>query len=414
MAERELAKAYAPAEVEGAIYERWLAADVFAPDGAGSTRRHVEAEPFVIIQPPPNVTGSPAPGPRPADHGRGPDDPPRADARTPDAVPARPRPRQHRRPVRARRDPRQGGREPRDARPRALPRADARVRRADTRASSSASSVGSGRQRDWGRLRFTMDEGQRQGRARRLHAAVRRRPRLSHRGARQLVPGLPDQPSAISRSSRRRRRARCGRPLPPGRRGHGRADARMRSITVATTRPETILGDTGGRRPSGRRALRGARRAPGADPVRGPRRPDHRRRRGRSRPSARVPSRSRPPTTTTTTRPAAATACAMPTILDDDADDRPTPARATTGSIGTRREPRSSRTSRRAATSTASRPTRWSSVAASAATTSSSRASRPSGSSGRRRSPSARARGDPRRADHGSCRSGSRRPGSTG
>ena len=32
----ELPKAYAPAEFEPAIYERWLAADVFAPDGAGS------------------------------------------------------------------------------------------------------------------------------------------------------------------------------------------------------------------------------------------------------------------------------------------------------------------------------------------------------------------------------------------
>jgi valyl-tRNA synthetase len=52
-----LAKAYRPAEVEGAIYERWLAADVFAPDGAGS--RADPAKPaFVIIQPPPNVTGS--------------------------------------------------------------------------------------------------------------------------------------------------------------------------------------------------------------------------------------------------------------------------------------------------------------------------------------------------------------------
>jgi valyl-tRNA synthetase len=53
----ELAKAYTPRDVEGAIYERWLAADVFAPDGAGAT-----ADPalptFTIIQPPPNVTGS--------------------------------------------------------------------------------------------------------------------------------------------------------------------------------------------------------------------------------------------------------------------------------------------------------------------------------------------------------------------
>ena len=33
---RELPKAYRPADFEDAIYERWLAEDVFAPDGAGS------------------------------------------------------------------------------------------------------------------------------------------------------------------------------------------------------------------------------------------------------------------------------------------------------------------------------------------------------------------------------------------
>jgi valyl-tRNA synthetase len=52
-----LARAYAPAEFEADIYERWLAADVFAPDGAGS-RADWSLEPFTIIQPPPNVTGS--------------------------------------------------------------------------------------------------------------------------------------------------------------------------------------------------------------------------------------------------------------------------------------------------------------------------------------------------------------------
>jgi valyl-tRNA synthetase len=52
-----LAKAYRPAEFETPIYERWLAADVFAPDGAGS-RADAEKAPFIIIQPPPNVTGS--------------------------------------------------------------------------------------------------------------------------------------------------------------------------------------------------------------------------------------------------------------------------------------------------------------------------------------------------------------------
>jgi valyl-tRNA synthetase len=53
----QLPKAYVPAEFEGAIYERWLAADVFAPDGAGS-RANPDLAPFVIIQPPPNITGA--------------------------------------------------------------------------------------------------------------------------------------------------------------------------------------------------------------------------------------------------------------------------------------------------------------------------------------------------------------------
>ncbi len=52
-----LARAYRPSEFEDPIYERWLAADVFAPDGAGS-RADAGKPPFVIIQPPPNVTGS--------------------------------------------------------------------------------------------------------------------------------------------------------------------------------------------------------------------------------------------------------------------------------------------------------------------------------------------------------------------
>ena len=52
-----LPKAYVPAEFEGAIYERWLEADVFAPDGAGS-RADQALAPFVVIQPPPNITGA--------------------------------------------------------------------------------------------------------------------------------------------------------------------------------------------------------------------------------------------------------------------------------------------------------------------------------------------------------------------
>jgi valyl-tRNA synthetase len=54
---KELAKAYLPSEFEAGIYERWLRADVFAPDGAGS-RADASKPPFVIIQPPPNITGA--------------------------------------------------------------------------------------------------------------------------------------------------------------------------------------------------------------------------------------------------------------------------------------------------------------------------------------------------------------------
>ncbi|HEX7949946.1 MAG TPA: valine--tRNA ligase [Candidatus Limnocylindrales bacterium] len=53
----ELPKAYIPADFEPGIYERWLAADVFAPDGSGS-RADPSLPPFTIIQPPPNITGS--------------------------------------------------------------------------------------------------------------------------------------------------------------------------------------------------------------------------------------------------------------------------------------------------------------------------------------------------------------------
>ena len=55
--ETALPKAWRPADFEGEIYQRWLAADVFAPDGAGS-RADASLPPFTIIQPPPNITGS--------------------------------------------------------------------------------------------------------------------------------------------------------------------------------------------------------------------------------------------------------------------------------------------------------------------------------------------------------------------
>ncbi|HUH16783.1 MAG TPA: valine--tRNA ligase [Methylomirabilota bacterium] len=51
---RELSARYDAVAVEPAIYERWLAADAFRPPDEPPPG----AEPFVIIQPPPNVTGA--------------------------------------------------------------------------------------------------------------------------------------------------------------------------------------------------------------------------------------------------------------------------------------------------------------------------------------------------------------------
>jgi valyl-tRNA synthetase len=55
--ETELAKAYRPGDIEPGVFQAWLDADVFNPDGKGS-RADWSKQPFVVIQPPPNVTGS--------------------------------------------------------------------------------------------------------------------------------------------------------------------------------------------------------------------------------------------------------------------------------------------------------------------------------------------------------------------
>ena len=51
---RELPPRYDAASVEPAIYERWMAADAFRP----ADEPPADAQPFVVIQPPPNVTGA--------------------------------------------------------------------------------------------------------------------------------------------------------------------------------------------------------------------------------------------------------------------------------------------------------------------------------------------------------------------
>ena len=56
-AQTEMAPAYKPQDVEMGVYQRWLDADVFAPEGKGG-RTDWSKPPFVITQPPPNITGA--------------------------------------------------------------------------------------------------------------------------------------------------------------------------------------------------------------------------------------------------------------------------------------------------------------------------------------------------------------------
>ena len=53
----DIGTTYRPTEVEQVVRDAWDAADVFAPDGAGA-RPIASLPPFVVIQPPPNVTGA--------------------------------------------------------------------------------------------------------------------------------------------------------------------------------------------------------------------------------------------------------------------------------------------------------------------------------------------------------------------
>ena len=97
---------------------------------------------------------------------------------------------------------------------------------------------------DWGRLRYTMDDGSAKAVRVAFKTPVGTRPRLPDRGPRQLVPGLPDERQRPGGRSRRPETGTLwsiryhlvdeatGEPIPG------------ETITVATTRPETILGDT--------------------------------------------------------------------------------------------------------------------------------------------------------------------------
>ena len=125
---RELAPRYDAAAVEPAIYERWLAADAFRP----ADDPLPGAQPFVITQPPPNVTGALHLGHAATNDGRGHAHPLPPDARRRRALAPGRRSREHCCAVRPRRHGRGGG-EPRVARPRPLHRADVAVHGRDAR-----------------------------------------------------------------------------------------------------------------------------------------------------------------------------------------------------------------------------------------------------------------------------------------
>ena len=238
----DLPKAYTPHDVEGAIYERWLAADVFAPDGAGSTA-DPDLPPFTIIQPPPNITGSLHLG-----HAQR--------TAVEDLMIRHARMRGHRalflpgldhagdrRPVRLRRHPREGRGEPADHSGASATSSGCAHSSPRPARSCSASNGGSAASADWGRLRYTMDDGS----AKAVRVAFERlyRADLAYRtealvnwcpGCRTSVSDLEviATPETGTLWSVRYHLidAATGVPTP---------DA---TITIATTRPETILGDT--------------------------------------------------------------------------------------------------------------------------------------------------------------------------
>ena len=274
-----LAKAYRPIEFEGPIYERWLAADVFAPDGAGS---RADADEAALRDHPaaPQRHRQPAPRARPAERRRGPHDAPRPDAGPPGALPARPRPRQHRRPVRPRPDHRRGRRDAGEPGSRALPRADVALHRRDP-GGDPGPAAAPGRVDRLGPPPLHDGRRVQPGRARGVHPALPRGAGLPPRDAHQLVPRLPDQPVGPRGGGDARDGHALDDPLPPGRRRHGaRRAGRLRH------RGHHATGDDPRRhrrrRPPRRSPLRGPRRPPGADPLRRSARADHRRRGRRS------------------------------------------------------------------------------------------------------------------------------------
>ena len=225
-----LDKTYRPAEVEARIYAEWEAGGAFAPRGDG--------EPYCIMMPPPNVTGSLHMG-HALDHTiqdtlvrfermRGRDG----------AVAARHRPRRHR-------DP-DGGRA-RSSPPRATRPARARPRGVRRRGLGVEGGIGRHHHRqmrrlgaspDWSRERFTMDEGLSRAVVRKVFVGLYKAG-LIYKDKR-LVNWDCQLQTAVSDLEVQQHEV-------DGHSGHLRypiEGTEGEFITVATTRPETMLGDT--------------------------------------------------------------------------------------------------------------------------------------------------------------------------
>ncbi|HEV3483850.1 MAG TPA: class I tRNA ligase family protein, partial [Vicinamibacterales bacterium] len=237
----EMAPVYNAPDIEPRIYQRWLDADVFAPDGKGS-RADPDKPPFTIIQPPPNITGALHTG-----HA--------LTATVEDAMVRRARMQGHptlwlpgvdhasiaAQVVLDRILAKEGESRLSLGRERYLERMWTFIN--ETRELISGQHRRLGASVDWSRLRFTMDNGS----ARAVRVAFKRlyEDGLAYRGE-QLVNWCPGDRTSVSDleviatpttgtlwSVRYHLLRDDGTPDP------------LETVTVATTRPETILGDTG-------------------------------------------------------------------------------------------------------------------------------------------------------------------------
>ena len=228
---------------------RWLESGLFHPEPEGTPDEN-----YSIAIPPPNVTGALHMGH--ALNGTMQDALIRLDRMRGQAheVDPRHRPRGHRDPDAGRAAAARRGHQPRGARPRGVRRARVALARAVRLARSSSSSSGSARRWTTSDERFTLDERYARRGAEGLRRPLRQGPDLP----RQLHGQLGSRARARRSPTSRSRSARSPTPSTTSttrwRRGHG-------SLTVATVRPETMLGRHGDRRAPGRRPLHAARSA---------------------------------------------------------------------------------------------------------------------------------------------------------